>query len=204
MRHIFNWRIMGKYRNITVSGKVATGTSTLARLLEEKLGWKYWSGGEFFRSYCKEHNIPLEEKSLTEDAVERQVDFGMREKLLKGDKNLFEAWLAGFVAQQIPGVLKVLLVCDDNLRVDRFVNREASSIEEAIAHIKRREQENLKKWSRLYAGEWKEWVVKPGTLPADAEIDFWHPKLYDVVIDTFSSSKEETLQKVLDALGHTD
>src|SRR3989344_3953575 len=150
------------FRNVTISGKVATGTSTLARSLEKELGWKFWSGGEFFRAYTKEHNIPLEEKSLTEDSVERKVDFGMREQLITEKGHIFEAWLSGFVAQQVPGVLKVLLVCKDELRVDRVVNREAASIEEAIRHIKRREEENLKKWSRLYESEWQEWVVKPG------------------------------------------
>jgi hypothetical protein len=38
-----------KYRNITVSGGVATGTSTLARNLAETLGWARINAGDIQR-----------------------------------------------------------------------------------------------------------------------------------------------------------
>lgn len=192
---------MKNYHCVTVSGRIATGTTTLARSLRDRLGWTYWSGGEFFRDYMAKRGMPLEEKSLTEDEVEKEVDFGMRERMQNEKELVFEAWLSGFVAQGMGGVLKVLLVCKDDLRVDRFVNREASSIKEAKDHIRRREQENVKKWIRLYRKEWEDWVVKPGLLTSGDEIDFWHPKLYDLVIDTYSVSKEETVDKVVEVLG---
>lgn len=43
------------YRNITISGGVGTGTTTLANLLKQKLepmGWKFFNGGEFMRQYA--------------------------------------------------------------------------------------------------------------------------------------------------------
>jgi len=193
-----------KYRNVTVSGRVAAGTSTLSDLLVEKLGWTKWSGGEFFRDYCKKHNIPLEEAGLRGDNLTREVDYRMRKRLKEEQGLVLEAWLSGFVAQQVEGVLKVLLTCNDDLRVDRFVNREGVTVKEAVEHIKRRETENVRKWRRVYAKEWEGWVVKPGTALPDDEIDFWDPRLYDLVIDTYSHSREETLRKVLHALGYAD
>jgi len=59
---------------------------------------------------------------------------------------------------------------------------------------------NLKTWSKLYAKEWQEWVVDKGTLSAESPIDFWHPDLYDLVIDTYSSTKKATKEIVLNAL----
>ncbi|MPM89353.1 hypothetical protein SDC9_136462 [bioreactor metagenome] len=52
----------------------------------------------------------------------------------------------------------------------------------------------------MYAEEWQEWVVKTGKLPTTEPIDFWRPELYDLVIDTFSTDKEKSLQMVLDAI----
>src|SRR3990167_1788337 len=101
------WVLSMKYKNVTVSGKIGTGTSTLARGLEKTLGWKFWSGGEFFRQYCKEHSIPLEQTNLRSADLSRQVDLGMRERLQKEEGLILEAWLSGFVAQQVSGVLKV-------------------------------------------------------------------------------------------------
>ncbi|MFC1751277.1 cytidylate kinase family protein [Pseudomonadota bacterium] len=124
----------------------------------------------------------------------------MRQKLKEGKKQVMEAWLSGFVAQGVGGVLKVLLVCKNDLRVDRVVNRDGNSVKDTVALMKKRESENLKKWRRVYGREWKEWVVNRGILPSSAPIDFWHPKLYDVVIDTYSSSRKETLKIVLDEL----
>lgn len=191
-----------KYKNVTVSGKICTGTSTLVALLVKVLGWESWSGGEFFRDYCRKHNLELEEAGKRSDELSRKVDYAMRERLQKEEEIILEAWLSGFVAQGVGGVLKVLLSCNDDLRVDRFVNRDRVSVSEAVRHIKKREKENLKKWRRVYKTEWKQWVVSKGALSGDEPIDFFDPRLYDLVIDTYFHSREETLSKVLDALGY--
>ena len=89
---------------------------------------------------------------------------------------------------------------DDAVRIDRIVNRDEVNVEEAKHHINERYKINNEKWSRMYANEWNEWVVKPGTLSASDPIAFWNPKLYDVVIDTYSTNQQKTLQIVLDAI----
>lgn len=192
-----------KYKNITISGMVCTGTSTLSQRLIKKLGWNYWNAGDFFRDYCKKHNLDLENTSDRSDDLSRQVEFGMRKDLQEKDSQLIEAWLSGFVAQGLDKVLKVLLVCDHRLRVDRFVNREGVTVDKAKEHIKKREHENTKKWTRIYEKEWGEWVAKDKQplRREDGFYDFWHPSLYDLVIDTYSNSKEETSNKVLKELG---
>src|SRR3989338_8616362 len=44
-----------KYNAITISVKVAVGTSTLAKNLHEVLGWKYINVGDIQRQYDREH-----------------------------------------------------------------------------------------------------------------------------------------------------
>lgn len=196
-----------KYRNITISGLPGCGSTTLMNLLKGTLDWQCYSGGEFMRAYAIEKGYFNSQENVHHDATvypddfDRQVDYAVREKLTIEKNYIFEAWLSGFLAQGVPDVLKVLVTCSDNaVRIDRIVNRDGIGVDEAKVHILSRETKNRQKWNIMYAHEWQEWVVKPGTLPAEAQIDFWHPKLYDLVIDTYRYSREEALDLVLHEL----
>lgn len=198
------------YSNIAISGLPGSGSTTLLRLLKEELdldGWRGYSGGEFMRAYAAENGLFDDKQKLHHPATvyaddfDRQVDMGVREKLKTQKKWIIESWLAGFLAQGLDSTLKVLVMCsDDAVRIDRIVNRDEVSVDEAKAHIKHRYAENLAKWARMYADEWHDWVIKPGTLSEHNPIDFWNPKLYDVVIDTYSTNQSKTLSIVLDAI----
>lgn len=199
-----------KYHNITVSGLPGSGSTTLLKLLKEELkfdGWKGFSGGEFMRAYAEEKGLFDGSKKLHhsathyEDDFDRQVDMGMRSKLSKGKKWILESWLSGFLAQGVEGTLKILVTCsDDAVRIDRIVNRDEVSVTEAKVHIQKRYEENFAKWRRMYAPEWNQWVVGSGTMTEDDPIDFWHPDLYDIVIDTYSNNQQQTLDLVLNAI----
>ena len=79
----------------------------------------------------------------------------------------------------------MLLICShEDIRVDRVVNRENITIEEAKNWMFQRENENVTKWKKLYG-----------------DYDFWSSKYYQLVIDTYSSGPMETLGIVLDKLG---
>lgn len=199
------------YRNITISGLPGSGSTTLLRKLKETLqfdGWKGFSGGEFMRAYAEEKGLFQEKGGLHHDAshyedeFDRKVDMGMREKLEVEDHWIIESWLSGFLGQQVPGVLKVLMVCSNEaIKVDRIVNRDSVTVHEAIANMHKRYQSNYEKWSRMYHNEWNEWVVGNNLFKESDKIDFWDPKLYDVVIDTYSENKDASLQIVLEKLG---
>ncbi len=198
------------YKNITISGLPGSGSTTLLDILREELkldGWRGFSGGEFMRAYAAEKGLFDNTKRVHHDAshyeddFDRQVDYGMREKLQTEQNWILESWLSGFMAQHVPGTLKILMTCtDDAIRIDRIVNRDQISIEEAKEHLMGRYKTNLQTWSKLYAREWQEWVVDKGILSEATPIDFWHPDLYDLVIDTYSSTKKETKEIVLNAL----
>lgn len=198
------------YRNITISGLPGCGSTTLLNSLREELkfsGWKGFSGGEFMRAYASEKGLFDAKNTLHHSAAvysddfDLQVDMGMREKLKKEEKWIIESWLSGFLAQGVDGVLKVLMMCsDDAVRIDRIVNRDRVTADKAKHNMRERYDANLKKWSRMYASQWQDWVVKPGTVSANDPIDFWRPDLYDLVIDTYSMNQVETLKAVLNAI----
>lgn len=177
-----------KYHIVTLSGKVATGTTTLAKHLKEILGWHHINAGWVQREYDRIHGInETKQGALSRsDKHEREID-AMTKKTLKTEKNLiYEAWLAGFFAKNISDILKVLLICSNEaVRIDRIVNRDNIGVDQAKHWLKQREEENLEKWRQLYGN-----------------FDFWDPKYFDLVIDTFSSGPMETVGRVLDKLGY--
>lgn len=175
-------------KNITVSGKIATGTTTLAKNLQKILGWEYVNAGALQRQYDREHGVNENERgaALRPDEHEREMEAYAQKTLTEKSHVVYEAWLSGFVARKIPGVFRVLMTCsDDTIRVDRVANRDNVTIEEAKRYIRTREKENIEKWQKIYG-------VK----------DFWDPKYYDLVIDTFSSGSMESMGKVLDKIGY--
>ncbi len=177
-----------KYRGVTISGKIATGTTTLAKNLQHILDWEYVNAGAVQRQYDREHDIDENRQgaSARPDEHEKAIEAMAKKILTHKNHFIYEAWLAGFVARNISGVLKVLLYCSvDAIRIDRVANRDCMTINEAKKYIKKREEENIAKWKKLYGDH-----------------DFWGQKHYDLVIDTFSSGPLETTGKVLDKLGY--
>ncbi len=200
------------FNNVTISGLPGCGSTTLKDnliVVLEKEGWVSFSGGEHMRAYAIEKGyFKLDEEgnlhhnaTIFTDDFEREVDFGMRERLQKAEKQILEAWLSGFMAQGVPKVLKVLMYCsDESVRVDRVMNRDNVTAAAAIQNMHDRLAKNSQKWKGLYTDQWKEWVVQPGLVTPDEPIDFWNPRLYDLCIDTYKFNKEQSLQLVVDAL----
>ncbi|MCS7093356.1 MAG: cytidylate kinase family protein [Patescibacteria group bacterium] len=174
------------WENITISGGVATGKNTLLKNLRpylEPLGWKFASGGIILRDYLKEYKHPL--ASQADEKIHRYID-KRTISLLKEGHYVIESWLAGFMARNFSNTLRVFLICSNPaLKIDRVVNRDKVSIAEAKGMIKEREIDNLKTWRKIYG-----------------DYDFFDPKYYHLVIDTYSSGPLETVGKVLDRLGY--
>lgn len=176
-----------KFENVTISGGVAVGKNTLMDNLKsylEPMGWKFTSGGKILRDFTKEYTQPL--ASLADEEFHRKLEQRTHDLLTKEKHYVIEAWLSGFVARELKNTLRVLLVChDEALRVDRVANRDKVGVEEAKHYIKEREEDNFKEWQKIYG-----------------DYNFWDPKYYHLVIDTYSHGQIETRNLVLDALGY--
>ena len=177
-----------KYRIITISGKIAVGTTTLTKNLVNILNWKHINVGAIQREYDRKNSIHenMQGALSRTDRHENEIDAMTQEMLKKEKKIIYEAWLSGFFAREYKDILKVLLVCShDSIRVDRVANRDNITIEEAKKWIKIREEENISKWKKLYGNH-----------------DFWNPNSFDLVINTYQSGQLETVGKVLDKIGY--
>ncbi len=184
-------------RIITVSGRIGAGSTSLARHIAKKLGWRHIEGGDiFWEAIRKRMNVDNKDTKLRPD--EEDVLFEEKQKhILQTESHVvLESKLAGFCAQGFSDVFKVVVVCDDAhgvdqppIRIDRLVNREQVTMEEAKAEVLEREQNDLAKWRRLYAEGDSSWV-------------YWKKEYYDLVVNTFSHNQEESLEMVLEKIGH--
>ncbi len=182
-------------RIITVSGRIASGSTTLAKHLAEKLDWKHIEGGDIFWERVRE-KLDLDSKDTDKRPDKEDEIFDAELKnILKNEKNIvLETKLAGFNAQGVPGIFKVLVECVDmqgndhiDIRIDRFINREDASIEKAKEELIERESNDIEKWRRIYAGGDPKWV-------------YWDPKYYDLVVNTYSNNPKQALSVVLQSV----
>lgn len=165
------------YTSITLSGPIASGTSTAARALAEKLNLKYISAGDFFRQYATDHNIPLYDKTQIPDNLDLKVDAELTE-LAKGGGCVIDAHYIGYFSKDSPQVLKMLLTCDYQIRINRALSRTHTHVESA-EEIKLRESGLDAKFRKLYADE-----------------NFLDPKFFDLVIDTTNTTPEGVVSQV--------
>lgn len=179
-------------RNITISGRIGSGSTTLAAKLSDVLGWEMLDGGKLFRQLTKDHGYA----DNRDDSFDLEYEENIKNMLKTKTHQIIQSHLAGFDAQGVQGIFKILVLCEDNsgndktdVRIDRLVNRDRISIDEAKHEVKERERQNLEKWRRLYADNDTNWVN-------------WDRKYYDFAVNTYSHNQDETLRLALEAIGY--
>lgn len=182
-------------RNITVSGRIGSGATTLATTLAQIIGWEMMDGGKLFRKIAGDLGLSITESNSRPDHFDTEYEEMVKKYLREKKQQVIQSHLAGYDAQGIEGVYKILVVVEDNMsqdkpeiRIDRLVNRDGVSIDAAKHEVLERERQNLEKFRRLYAGSDPEWV-------------YWDRKYYDFVVNTFSHNPTESVNLVLEALG---
>lgn len=184
-------------RIITVSGRIASGSTTLAKNISKLLGWRHIEGGEiFWEAVRTKMGLSEKDTNLRPDKEDEDFDRSLRKILDEGKHLVLETKLAGFNAQGISGIFKILVLCHDGagndqtqIRIDRLVNRERVSIEKAKEEVIEREKNDLEKWRRLYGPEDQNWT-------------YWDEKYYDLVVNTYSHDSDQTLSGVLPKIGY--
>ncbi|MEK7573764.1 MAG: cytidylate kinase family protein [Patescibacteria group bacterium] len=187
---------LSNIKNITISGRIGSGATTLAKKLSEALGWEMLDGGGIFRQLQKEQGFDINKTDSRPDHFDLEYEEMVKKNLKEKNHQIIQSHLAGYDAQGIEGVFKILVLCQGEdgedkteIRVDRIVNRDKVSVEEAKKGVVGREEEHLKKFRRLYAGNDQNW-------------NYWNKDYYDLIINTYSHNAAETLKIALEALGY--
>lgn len=181
---------------ITLAGTPGSGKSTIAKLLEEKLGMKHYYMGAVMRDIARKRGITLNELDVLRKQgpeIDNEVDeytIGLGKS--KEDIIVDSRTAAHF----IPHARKIFMRCTPECGAGRILKdinekgqgearneKSANSVEEQTALIKQRMADEQKIYRDLYG------------------FDLYDMSNYDFVIDTTELTIEQVLGNVLDFLG---
>lgn len=174
-----------KYSKITISGKICTGKTTLLKRLQKKLNWPAFMTGQLFRDYVKEHNLDLEGAEEQNEKLTKAVDNKVKDMLHAPGNLIVDGWMSGLSANHLTDVLKVLLVCKDDIRYKRFAKREKIKLNDAKIRVEDRQNSWFDKIKKIHKINPKE---------------FTNEKNYTLIIDTSYITPQAVVKKVMDSL----
>jgi len=165
---------------ITIFGLAGTGTSSVGKLLAEKLGYSFVSTGNIFRKKASDLGLSLqkfEELARTDPKYDKELDEEIVAFGKANDNFVVESRLAWFF---IPDSVKIKLDCDFDERVRRVSARDGVAFEEGKRLTLIREPADNKRYQEIY-----------GITDIDSE------KNFDFTIDTTSIPVREVVEKIV-------
>ena len=168
---------------ITLSGLPGSGTTTVAKILSERLNLEYISAGIIFRRLAKESGLSLAEfgKMAENDSeFDLMIDKRQKEVAMNKDDILVEGRLSGFM---VDADLKVWIDAPLDVRAKRIVERENVPLKEATEDIVVREACEHTRYMSYY------------------NIDLKDLHIYDLIIDSSKLDPQSIADKIISALG---
>lgn len=167
---------------ITIFGVAGTGTSTVWKLLAEKLWYSFQSTGNIMRSWADEAGLTIYE--FEDTVIKKDESFD-----IKLDQRVIDFWKEnnGFIFESrlawnfIPDSFKISLTCDDMERYKRIYEREWGEFADCMRKTKKREEELVKRYKEVYPD-----IEFPPTDDA-----------FDLVIDTTSTLPDDIIGIIL-------
>lgn len=176
---------------VAVSGTPASGKSSIAKVLAERLGYRHFSVGDLQREIAREKGISILELGELE-AKDPEIDNLMDDKQKKlgqtGDNFVIDSWLA---ARFIPDAFKVFVDADISVRARRRLSHRRSEenyadIDTVKREITERERQNTARWMRYYGFDYR----KAGN--------------YDMVLDSSNLTVGECVDRILERIKTID
>lgn len=168
------------FRCLTVSGSPGVGKSRLIKELAKKLAWPIFSVSQLQRQYNQDHNLSINVISQTPDYIHQEMDQLMIEKIKTTKNEILESHLCGWQARNFSDILRILCLCEEKIKIERYSQREHLSLLEAKEVLELRNQSHQKKFTELYQAS-----------------DYLDPKHYQLIIDTSKFTPEEEVKLVL-------
>lgn len=180
---------MEKKQIITICGGLGSGKSSTAKMVAEKLGFKHFSSGDFFRQVGVELGLSVNElnkKAETDTSIDEKVDEklrGMREsnKVVIDSRTAFH-W--------IPESFKIYLDLPAEIAKERVLNslkenalrqqsEQSTTLEEVYGKMQERFESEQKRYWGLYKINNKDMTQ------------------YDLIVDTNKNNLEEVVDIIV-------
>src|SRR5690606_14359768 len=142
-----------KYTKILLSGKRNTGKTTTFWMLQKELGWPMFSESQYLRDYHRLHGIQGADKETMaehEPLMVQANDVRLSRLLVSPDRAIIEIRAFEKIRQDWPDVLKVLLICDDEIRVKRNAFRESISEDKSKQRLLKKEEDWIVKMNQQF------------------------------------------------------
>ena len=167
---------------ITIGGVAGSGTTTVAKVLSEKLDIPFVSAGSIFREMAAEHGMtPVEFGKFAENNtdIDKEIDNRQVKLAEEADNLIIEGRLSSFF---IDADLKVCFTAPLDVRAKRVGERENKSVETARLEIIAREESEAKRYMAIH------------------NIDIKNMDIYDLIINTDSFNPESISEIILTTL----
>lgn len=168
---------------VTIFGLAGTGTSTVGKMLAERLKYKFVSSGDFYRQKAKNMGLTLlefNELTSKDSKYDKELDQEIKKFGETNNNFVIESRLAWFF---IPDSIKIKLDCNFDVRAERLAARDSISLKAAEEHITSRENFDAVRYKNYYG---------IASLDADEHFDF--------VLDTADIPPEQVTENILDYL----
>ena len=170
---------------ITIGGGPGSGTTTIAQILEKRLGITYIYTGDLFRKKAKDIGMTLTEFGdyvFTHPEIDRELDRS-QEEMAEGGNVILEGRLSGWIVNSkgIPA-LKVWLTASPEVRAQRVSDREGKDVEIIRKENEAREKQERERYLEIY------------------RFDIDDMEIYDLVIETDDLTPDEITDKICQRL----
>lgn len=168
---------------ITVGGPPGSGTSTVCKLLQDKLGLEYVYAGQIFRDMASENGLSLEDfsrKCEGEPEIDIELDRRMTYRARSGDVILEGRMIGPLCKRDDIESVRVYLDADPAIRASRVMERDGGELEKVIQMMSDREGSERIRYLNYY-----------GIDPTDK-------KWYDLVIDSGAITPGKEVEIILD------
>ena len=169
---------------VTVSGLPGSGTSTVARLVAQRLGIAHVDGGTVFRSMASEAGLDVRQfSSVAEADADIDVELDARLAAIAREGNVvLESRLAAWIAAN-EGVshTSVWIDGDERVRAQRVARREGIEPAQALEANRAREASERLRYETLYG------------------IDLDDRSVYDLVIDATNEPADAVAMSIVAA-----
>ncbi len=179
-------RRVAEMDKISLAGDLGSGKSTVAGLLIDALGARYYSTGMIVRSIAERMGMTigeLNEYMETHPEIDREIDDGLVRLAESSESMIIDSRMAWHFT---PGTFKVYLSTDPEVSALRIMNahrqgESLGSLDDAVASTKARRSSECKRYLEQYG------------------VDITDMANYSLIVDTTYASPDEVAEVIISA-----